>query len=121
MIDEIMMAAKGFLGGACGNEAALSAMCGAAAAELTSRLRDGADANDIGRPFATAAAMLALSMYIQLGECDDWSSFKAGNVSVSRRGSGSVKSAASALRRQAEGMLAAYLYDGGFDFRGVRG
>lgn len=121
MIDEIMMAAKGLLGGACGNEAALTAMCEAASAELTSRLRKDVDVYEISGQFVTAAAMLALSMYIQLGESGDWSSFKAGNVSVSRRGSGSAKSAASALRRQAESMLAAYTYDAGFDFRGVRG
>ncbi|HHU23032.1 MAG TPA: hypothetical protein GXZ52_06435, partial [Clostridiales bacterium] len=98
--DEIYARACSLLGGEAGpeNTAALTAMCEAAGAELEARLRQGVSAQEIKKLFVGAAGVLALSMYIQLfGACDDTSSFKAGNVSVSRRGAGSVKISASAL------------------------
>jgi hypothetical protein len=121
--DEIYARACSLLGGDVGQEnaAALTAMCEAAGAELEARLRRGVSAQEIRQLFVSAAGVLALSMYIQLfGACDDTSSFKAGSVTVSRRSPSAVKVSAASLRKQAEAMLAAYLEDRGFDFRGVR-
>ena len=100
---------------------ALTSMCEAAERELASRLRDGVTAAEIEEAFTLAAGVLALSMYVQLGDAGDESSVKIGNIAVSRRGSGSVRASAANLRKQAESMLTAYLKDRGFDFRGVRG
>ena len=119
--DEILAAAKNLLGERAGNEAALEAMCGAAEDEFLSRLREEAVLTDIRERFIGASAVLAMSLYMQIGDSEDWSSFRAGNVSVSRRGSGSARSSASALRKQAESMLSGCLEDNGFDFRGVCG
>ena len=55
-------------------------------------------------------------MYIALGDEGGYS-FRAGELSVSRSGGVSADS----LRRQAEGILSAYLTDCGFDFRSVEG
>jgi hypothetical protein len=101
--------------------AALTAMCEAAGTELENRLRDGVTAEELGSAFVSAAGVLALSMYIQLGDTSDIGSFKAGNVTVSLRGGDSRAASAASLRRQAELMLAAWLKDRGFDFMGVRG
>ena len=121
MKEEIIAAAKKLLGERAGNEAALEAMCQAAADELISRLREDTVLTDISERFIRACSVLAMSLYMQVGESEDWSSFRAGNVSVSRRGSGSARSSATALRKQAESMLSGYLEDNGFEFRGVRG
>ena len=101
--------------------AALTAMCQAAGSELEARLRDGVSAEEIEELFVSAAGVLALSMYIQLGAVDDVSSFSAGNVSMSRKSTGETAASAAALRAQAENMLIGYLKDRGFDFTGVRG
>ena len=101
-------------------EEALRAMCAAAGEELSARLRQGVDAAGLGERFTQAAGVLALSMYIQLGDAaGEASSYKVGNISVSRRSADGVTSSAAALRRQAELMLSAYLRDNGFSFRGV--
>ena len=121
MKEEIIAAAKKLLGERAGNEAALEAMCQAAEDELISRLREDTVLTDISERFIRACSVLAMSLYMQVGESEDWSSFRAGNVSVSRRGSGSARSSATALRKQAESMLSGYLEDNGFEFRGVRG
>ncbi len=97
----------------------LRAVCAAAAAELESRLRKGVTSEKIQELFVTAAGMLALSMYMELGNAqhDGVSSFSAGHLSVQL---GGAAASAASLRKQAETMLSAYL-DGGFAFMGVRG
>jgi len=117
--DEIISAARELLGRVCENEPALELMCQSAENELSARLKERVRTEDIREEFIGAAAMLALSMYMQFSGIEEWSSFKAGNLSVSRRGSGAARSVAAALRKQAEGMLWAYMEDGSFDFRGV--
>lgn len=78
-------------------------------------------------PYSLNTMLVSPDMMLRLLKCeefrntDDASSVKVGSVTVSRRGSGSVRSSAASLRKQAETMLAGYLKDSGFDFRGVRG
>lgn len=115
---EIYSFAEGSLGGDCDKQETLNALCAAASTEILSRLREGVKAEDIKETFVTAAGVLALSMYIALGEGGGNYSFKAGNLSVSQSGG---ESKADALRRQAESILAHYLVDQGFDFRSVEG
>lgn len=68
---DIEMKALSMLGESVPDEDAdmLRAVCSAAAAELESRLRRGASSDEIGETFVTASAMLAISMYMELGQC----------------------------------------------------
>lgn len=70
----------------------------------------------------TAAAVLALSLYLELRDIpnDKIDSFKAGELSVSLRDS-TKTGCAQSLRMRAESMLSAYLDCGGFEFKGVVG
>lgn len=97
---------------------ALRAMCTAAAGELKARLRTCVKAEDISELFVTACAMRAVAMYMELGSVKSGrvSGFTAGELSVRLDGS-----AAAALRKNSEDMLAAYMDKGGFEFSGVSG
>lgn len=106
-----------------GNEGkALRSACQTAAAELESKLRSGVNSSDIEELFVSAAAVLALSLYLELRDIpnDKIDSFKAGELSVSLR-DGTKTGRAQSLRMRAESMLSAYLDCGGFEFKGVVG
>lgn len=106
-----------------GNEGkALRSACQTAAAELESKLRSGVKSSDIEELFISAAAVLALSLYLELRDIpnDKIDSFKAGELSVSLR-DGTKTGSAQSLRMRAESMLSAYLDCGGFEFKGVVG
>ncbi len=106
-----------------GNEGkALRSACQTAAAELESKLRSGVNSSDIEELFVSAAAVLALSLYLELRDIpnDKIDSFKAGELSVSLR-DGTKTGSAQSLRMRAESMLSAYLDCGGFEFKGVVG
>jgi hypothetical protein len=120
-VEDVETRALALLGGDAAGGDGLRALCAAAASELESRLRAGVSSAELGDTFVTAAGILALSLYVQAGGADDRASVKAGSVAVSRRSGGSVRTSAAALRREAETLLAGYLSDRGFDFRGVRG
>lgn len=101
---------------------ALRSACQTAALELESKLRSGVNSSDIEELFVSAAAMLALSLYLELTGItnDKIDSFKAGELSVSLR-DGTKTGSAQSLRMRAESMLSAYLDCGGFEFKGVVG
>ena len=101
---------------------ALRSACQTAAAELESKLRSGVNSSDIEELFVSAAAVLALSLYLELTGItnDKIDSFKAGELSVSLR-DGTRTGSAQSLRMRAESMLSAYLDCGGFEFKGVVG
>lgn len=106
-----------------GNEGkALRSACQTAAAELESKLRSGVNSSDIEELFVSAAAVLALSLYLELRDIpnDKIDSFKAGELSVSLR-DGTKTACVQSLRMRAESMLSAYLDCGGFEFKGVVG
>lgn len=106
-----------------GNEGkALRSACQTAAAELESKLRSGVNSSDIEELFVSAAAVLALSLYLELRDIpnDKIDSFKAGELSVSLRDS-TKTGCAQSLRMRAESMLSAYLDCGDFEFKGVVG
>lgn len=95
---DIEMKALSMLGESVPDEDAdmLRAVCSAAAAELESRLRRGASSDEIGETFVTASAMLAISMYMELGSAHSGgvSGFTAGKLSVQLGGA-----SAAALRK----------------------
>lgn len=101
---------------------ALRSVCASAAAELESKLRTGVKSSDIEELFVSAAAVLALSLYLELRDIpnDKIDSFKAGELSVSLR-DGTKTGCAQSLKMRAESMLSAYLDCGGFEFKGVVG
>lgn len=101
---------------------ALRSACQTAALELESKLRAGVNSSDIEELFVSAAAVLALSLYLELTGItnDKIDSFKAGELSVSLR-DGTKTGSAQSLRQRAESMLSAYLDCGGFEFKGVVG
>ena len=114
---DIEMKALSMLGSNVPDEDAqmLRTVCTAAAAELEGRLRRGVSSDDMTELFTTAAGMLAISMYMELGSAHSGgvSGFTAGRLSVQLGGA-----SAAAL---AETMLGAYLDTGGFEFMGVQG
>lgn len=114
--DEIYSFARSGLGEQT-DAGALEKLCRAASSELLSRLRQGVDPESIKPLFICASGVLALSMYSALGLGGEYS-FRAGNLSVSRRGQ---RPGADELRAQAEAMLSEYLADRGFEFRSVEG
>ena len=100
----------------------LRALCSVALAELTGRLRPDISREDCGDALIQAAALLSMSMH---GEAamgvDGVSSYSAGDVSVTRRSAGEISAYARGLRDQAELIMAPYIDDRGFAFKGVRG
>ena len=121
MTEQIFERALELLNRVCENTATLEAAAEAACRELAGRLRKSFMPEDIEELFVAAGAVLALSMYLQLSDLGAMASFKAGDLSVSKRGERAVRSNANALRRQAEAMLLGFLVDRDFQFRGVRG
>lgn len=121
---DIESKAREMLGNApLGNKGkALRSACQTAALELESKLRSGVNSSDIEELFVSAAAVLALSLYLELTGItnDKIDSFKAGELSVSLR-DGTKTGSAQSLRMRAESMLSAYLDCGGFEFKGVVG
>lgn len=96
----------------------LDALCTAAEAELTARLREGIAPEDCDSVYSFSAALLAASELLLLRSADSVEQFTAGEVSV-RRGHDST--AAAALRRRAEELMSTYCSDGHFAFLGVPG
>lgn len=97
----------------------LTAMCTAAMAELTQRLRDGLSPEDCGDAFPCAAALLAAAGVLPCRSHGDVEQFSVGDVSL--RTGGGVSETACALRRQAASMMSPYWGDDAFAFLGVRG
>lgn len=101
-------------------EPLLEALCGAAEAELAGKLREGLTPKDCGGAFPVAAAWLARAGLCAGQSADgDASSWTAGAVSVT--GAVPAGERASALRARAMELMAPYLRDEAFCFRGVRG
>lgn len=103
-----------------GQEALLAALCGAAETALRNRLREGLAPEDCGGAFPVAAAWMALAG-LCAGDCahEEATAWTAGAVSVTRATPAGER--AEALRAQAERLMAPYLRDERFCFRGVRG
>lgn len=92
----------------------LEILCEAAQSELRRRLRPGVTEADCGEALPLAGAFLALAGLEEGGEVER---FSAGDLTIHGGGSGTSAD----LRRQAERVMAPWLNDSGFVFRGVRG
>lgn len=92
----------------------LEILCEAALTELRRRLRPGVTEADCGEALPLAGAFLALAGLEEGGEVER---FSAGDLTIQSGGSGK----STAFRGQAQRVMAPWLNDGGFVFRGVRG
>ena len=100
----------------------LRLLCTAAQRELTAKLKEGCTAEECGESFLCAAALLAAANFHSVTAAGgDAVSFAAGSVSVNTGGSSEQAKRAALLRRQAKRLLAGWLKDDGFAFRGVKG
>ena len=89
--------------------------------ELERRLRQGVTPEACGSAFACAGACLACAALYETDTAGSGGvSFRAGDVSVTASAGGESTASTKALRELAERMMAPYLDDGGFCFRGVR-
>ena len=93
----------------------LRALCAAAAASLTARLREGLKPDDCKADFVAAASLLALASLNGVAEDAAVEQITAGDLTIKK---GSHDAAANCLRAQAELMITPYLKDR-FSFMGV--
>lgn len=94
---------------------ALRGYCGVAMLAVKGRLRESVTVPDFYEIFISGCAMLAVALDLDFCNASGVSSFKAGNVSVTRSSQTNV----TALLKHAEALLAPYTTDNGFSFRGV--
>jgi hypothetical protein len=87
----------------------------AAVTALEGRLRPGVTPQDCGTAFPLAAAMVAMDGLEQVSGGGQVTAFTAGAVTIRREGTGT------SLTAQAQGLLAPWLGETGFAFRGVAG
>ena len=105
----------------CGEENELLDLLSAAAAEeLEHRLKKGITPEDCSQQFITAAALMAAAAVSSVSVVsDEGVDYRAGSVSVTRRDPIKANDASILLRRNAETIMAPYLFDSGFVFSGV--
>lgn len=94
----------------------LSALCTAATASLTARLREGLRPEDCRADFVAAASLYALAELNAVKDGAAMEQITAGDLTV--RKSASADPASKVLRNQAQLVIAPYLKDN-FCFRGV--
>ena len=95
----------------------LEVLCQNARRELEGQLRGGVTAQDCGDTLILAAAWLALADLRTGDAAAGVTAFSAGNLSI-QTGEGA---SGDVLRGRARRLMAPYLLDGGFCFRGMRG
>ena len=106
------------LGGAGQDEDVLHTLCANACQMLDRRLRDGLGPEDCEGAYPLAAAWLAMDWLRGSQGMDGITSLSAGDISVRRETGGGD---GSKLTQRALELMAPYLRDDGFVFRGVRG
>lgn len=121
MLEQIVHLAEAIVQPSEAEKSLLTALCAAAEAELTRRLREGLSPEDCGDAFTCAAALLAAAGLLPCRSGGDVEQFSAGDVSLRTGGGGQVCEAAAAMRRQAASMMAGYWGDDAFAFLGVPG
>ena len=96
-------------------EPQLALCCRLAAAELSRKLKPGVTPEQCDTAFAAAAAKLALSDWLLLGQIGQPRKFTAGEISVELS-----ETEARSLRDQALRQMEGFLVDGGVALRGVK-
>ena len=122
MLEEINAIALELSHAAAEESSVLEKLCEAACGEIEGKLREGISKEDCEGAFICAAAWLAaaaLSSARTNGE--EISSLRTGDLNVTTRGEKERSEQYERLRRQAWELMAPYVKDSGFCFRGVRG
>jgi hypothetical protein len=114
MEERVIELAKSLRGVSGGQEELLERLCRAACQRLDRRLREGVTAEDCADAYVTAAVWLALAGLS--GQSGGVSRFSAGDLTV-EKSSGE----ASDMEKRAWRLMAPYVRDDDFVFRGVRG
>ena len=117
MTEEIMALCRA-MGVGEGEDALLRPLVESAQGALAARLKSGVTPADCGAPFLLAAAMVAAEHLEQTRGGGGITAFTAGDVTIRREGGGGKGRSLSA---RAEGLLAPWLGETGFAFRGVTG
>ncbi|MDE6260228.1 MAG: hypothetical protein K2M42_05110 [Oscillospiraceae bacterium] len=116
MIEQVMELAQA-LGGAGQDEDVLRTLCANACQMLDRRLRNGLTPEDCEGAYPLAAAWLAMD-WLRGGQgLEGITSLSAGDISVRRDGASDGEK----LSERAMELMAPFLRDDGFVFRGVRG
>ena len=122
MLEEITAIASELSHAAEAEKSVLDKLCAAACEELAGKLREGISKEDCEGAFTCAAAWLAAAALISAREGGEAiSSLHAGDLSVTRRSGAECREQYKRLRTQAWELMAPYVKDSGFCFRGVRG
>ena len=116
MTEQILELAQA-LGGVAQDEEMLRTLCVNACQVLNRRLRDGLTPEDCQGAYPLAAAWMAMDWMRSGQGLEGITSLTAGDISVRREGGGDSRS----LSQRALELMAPYLRDDGFVFRGVRG
>ena len=117
MTEEIMALCKA-MGAADSQEELLVPLIRAVLPALEGRLKAGVTVEDCGAAFPLAAAMVVMDGLERTCGGGSVTAFTAGDVSIR---TGSQRSGTSSLMAQAERLMAPWLGETGFAFRGVRG
>ena len=122
MLEEITAIASELSHATASEGNALDKLCTAACGEIEGKLREGISKEDCEGAFICAAAWLAAAALSSAREGgEDISSLHAGDLSVTRRSGAECTQQYERLRAQAWELMAPYVKDSGFCFRGVRG
>lgn len=122
MEEEILTLAKAVAAATQEEETLLASLCAAAAAEANARLGEGMTAEDCGAAFVCAAAWLAAAALENArAGGGDFSSLRAGEITLKTASAGERAARSALLRREAWAMLAPYIGSERFCFREVRG
>lgn len=121
MHETILELARTVSGASETETALLEALCQAAEAAWTGRLRADVTVEACGTAYSCAVAFTAAADLVTGRSGDDVATFKAGDVSVERRDGNDGAALAAALRQTAERLMAPYAVPADFAFRRVRG
>ena len=122
MFEEITSIASELSHATAAEAVVLPKLCAAACQELAGKLREGISKEDCEGAFTCAAAWLAAAALISAREGgEEISSLHAGDLSVTKRSGKECSEQYMRLRTQAWELMAPYVKDSGFCFRGVRG
>lgn len=120
MEERVLVLALALTGAGTEDEQLLEALCGAALAGWSGRLRQ-AELDQRGEEALVRAAAFSAAADYLAGLGGGVASFTAGDVSVKGLGGGERALAAAALRRTAEQIMSGYARPGDIWLRGVRG
>lgn len=122
MLEEITAIASELSHATESEENVLDRLCTAACGEIEGKLCEGISKEDCEGAFICAAAWLAAAALASARSSgEDVSSLRAGDLSVTRRSGAECAQQYERLRKQAWELMAPYVKDSGFCFRGVRG